>query len=108
MQLSEETLIAEPRGDHVGTLIFLHGLGDTGAGWFSTFQEIQRKNPGIRVVCPTAPVQAVTLNRGMPMPSWYDIKGFDKLVETYDGIEDTFAIGRSRNSFLSTNIPYSA
>ena len=35
---------------------------------------------------PTAPVQAVTLNGGMAMPSWYDIRGLgERADEPCDG-----------------------
>eukprot|EP00929_Paragymnodinium_shiwhaense_P107441 TRINITY_DN73541_c0_g1_i1.p1 TRINITY_DN73541_c0_g1~~TRINITY_DN73541_c0_g1_i1.p1 ORF type:complete len:197 (-),score=35.78 TRINITY_DN73541_c0_g1_i1:21-611(-) len=37
-----------------------------------------------------APTQPVTLNGGMEMPSWYDIRGLgDRLQEPCDGIEDS-------------------
>ncbi|XP_076440761.1 acyl-protein thioesterase 1-like [Babylonia areolata] len=59
--------------DHKATLIFLHGLGDTGDGWAEGFQMLSLKH--IKCVCPHAPVQSVTLNAGMKMPSWFDIQG---------------------------------
>jgi predicted esterase len=55
------------------TLIFLHGLGDTGHGWESILKTTVPKY--FKVVCPTAPTQPVTLNSGMRMPSWFDIRG---------------------------------
>lgn len=57
---------------HTATLIFLHGLGDTGEGWSQMFRQLQLKN--IKTVCPTAPIMPVTLNAGFRMPSWFDIK----------------------------------
>jgi hypothetical protein len=47
---------------HTATLIFLHGLGDTGQGWASSLAEIRTDNT--RIVCPTAPTVNVTLNPG--------------------------------------------
>lgn len=58
---------------HTATVIFLHGLGDTGHGWASAFGMI--KNPHIKYICPTANAQPVSLNAGFRMPSWFDIKG---------------------------------
>lgn len=31
----------------------------------------------MKVICPTAPTQAVTLNAGFEMPSWFDLKTLD-------------------------------
>jgi len=58
---------------HTASVIFLHGLGDTGHGWSQMFQSIRQ--PHVRYVCPTANIIPVTLNMGMRMPSWFDIKG---------------------------------
>jgi len=60
---------------HAATLIFLHGLGDTGHGWAASLAEI--KPPNLKIVCPTAAAQPVTLNGGMSMPSWFDLKSLD-------------------------------
>ena len=60
---------------HTATVIFLHGLGDSGAGWAPVARLLSR-NPNlqhIKWVLPHAPVQRVTLNMGMSMPSWFDI-----------------------------------
>jgi predicted esterase len=62
-------------------LLFLHGLGDEGASWSSFFEPLQEGGlPGTGTdrllgLYPDAPVQPVTLNGGMRMPSWYDIYG---------------------------------
>lgn len=47
---------------HTASLIFLHGLGDTGHGWASSIAAI--RPPHVKVVCPTANKMAVTLNSG--------------------------------------------
>lgn len=70
---------------HTATVIFLHGLGDTGHGWASAMASI--KSPHIKYVCPTAPTIPVTLNAGCRMPSWFDIMALDiKGPEDADGI----------------------
>jgi len=61
---------------HTATVIFLHGLGDTGMGWSLGMEEIRRED--IKYLCPTAPNQPVTLNYGFQMPSWFDIYGLDE------------------------------
>ncbi|XP_018336018.1 acyl-protein thioesterase 1 [Agrilus planipennis] len=60
---------------HSATLIFLHGLGDTGQGWASAMAAIRQ--PHVKVVCPTAPTMPVTLNAGFRMPSWFDLITLD-------------------------------
>eukprot|EP00124_Ichthyophonus_hoferi_P004819 Ihof_evm1s587 gene=Ihof_evmTU1s587 len=58
---------------HTATLIFLHGLGDSGSGWASSIEMIRSKC--MKVICPNAPNQSVTLNMGMKMPAWFDLYG---------------------------------
>jgi lysophospholipase-2 len=58
---------------HTASVIFLHGLGDTGHGWSQMLQSIRQ--PHIKYICPTANAIPVTLNMGMRMPSWFDIRG---------------------------------
>jgi len=60
---------------HSATVIFLHGLGDTGMGWSMGMEEIRRDD--IKYLCPSAPIQSVSLNMGFEMPSWFDIKSLE-------------------------------
>lgn len=58
------------------TLIWLHGLGADGydfAGFVEALADISKT--GLRFVFPHAPIQAVTLNNGATMPSWFDLYG---------------------------------
>lgn len=55
-------------------VILLHGLGDSGHGWAPVAPHIVQPGwPSVRFVFPHAPMQPVTINGGMRMPSWYDI-----------------------------------
>ncbi|XP_058796807.1 acyl-protein thioesterase 1 isoform X2 [Phymastichus coffea] len=60
---------------HTATLIFFHGLGDTGHGWATSLGTL--RPPHVKVICPTAPTMPVTLNTGFRMPSWFDLKSLD-------------------------------
>merc|ERR1711977_811428 len=72
------TFITKPAlSTHTATLIWSHGLGDSGAGWSFLAQELGKAMPHVKFLFPNAPVQPVTLNMGMPMPSWYDISTLD-------------------------------
>jgi len=67
------TVVINATSKHTASVIFLHGLGDTGHGWSQTLQSICQ--PYTRYVCPTAHTIPVSLNMGMRMPSWFDIRG---------------------------------
>ncbi|CAF1326115.1 unnamed protein product [Adineta steineri] len=75
---------------HTASIIFLHGLGDVGSSWQDAFNmyRIAKAAPHVKFIFPNAPVQRVTLNMGMPMPTWFDIHGLDQNAkEDQEGIE---------------------
>lgn len=58
------------------SVIWLHGLGADGNDFAPIVPELVDPSwPGIRFVFPHAPVRPVTVNNGVPMRAWYDIKG---------------------------------
>ncbi|UJR27838.1 hypothetical protein I4U23_009104 [Adineta vaga] len=76
--------------EQTATVIFLHGLGDCGENWYDAFKiyDIEKNLPYAKFIFPTAPVRKVTLNMGMTMTSWFDIRGLDQTVkEDQVGIE---------------------
>lgn len=73
---------------HTATVIFLHGLGDTGHGWITALGSIRL--PYVKYVCPTAPTIPVTLNSGFKMPSWFDLMTLEP-----DGPEDEEGIKKA-------------
>lgn len=66
-----QPVIISATAKHTATVIFLHGLGDTGHGWATALASI--RIPHVKYVCPTAPTMPVTLNAGFKMPSWFDL-----------------------------------
>lgn len=63
---------------HTATVIFVHGLGDTGHG-LQPLADMFRADPAlhhVKWVLPHSPIQAVTANMGIEMPSWFDIYSF--------------------------------
>ncbi|RFA30693.1 carboxylesterase [Alkalilimnicola ehrlichii] len=57
------------------SVIWLHGLGASGHDFEPIVPELGLPaDAAVRFVFPHAPVQPVTINGGMPMPAWYDIK----------------------------------
>ncbi|TCV92803.1 phospholipase/carboxylesterase [Luteibacter rhizovicinus] len=57
-------------------IIWLHGLGADGNDFAPIVPElVDDAWPALRFVFPHAPVRPVTVNNGIPMRAWYDIKG---------------------------------
>ena len=76
MNVGIPPVVLKASRNHTATLIFLHGLGDTGMGWAGALNSI--KPDYLKVICPTAPMLPVTLNGGASMPAWYDILSLDE------------------------------
>ncbi|MCR6663224.1 MAG: alpha/beta hydrolase [Luteimonas sp.] len=73
-----ETIERETGADPRWSVIWLHGLGADGNDFVPIVPELVRRDwPAIRFVFPHAPVRAVTINNGMRMRAWYDIRDFD-------------------------------
>lgn len=77
---SLERITVEPKREADACVIWLHGLGDSGAGFAPVVPALGLSaDHAIRFVFPHAPEQAVTINAGYVMRSWYDIKSMDLL-----------------------------
>lgn len=70
-------VVVKPRAAHKSTVIFLHGLGDSGDGWEPVADTLAPKFPNTKWILPHAPATPVTINGGMRMPSWFDILSLD-------------------------------
>ncbi|CAF0899059.1 unnamed protein product [Brachionus calyciflorus] len=88
------SVILKPTAKQTATVIFLHGLGDTGHGWSSVFSEFKR--PHIKYIFPTAPIRPVTLNGGFEMNAWFDILGLRP-----DATQDEVGIQKSSQLLLN-------
>ncbi|KAJ2355154.1 hypothetical protein IWW50_003973 [Coemansia erecta] len=82
--MSLSSVVVRARAAHTASVIFVHGLGDSGYGWEPVAQMLARTLPHVKFVLPHAPEQAVTLNGGFRMPSWYDIRSLDKIAADED------------------------
>lgn len=73
-----ETLERATGDDPRWSVLWLHGLGADGNDFVPIVPELLRPGwPAIRFVFPHAPVRAVTINGGMRMRAWYDIRDMD-------------------------------
>ena len=81
---------AEKNATH--SIIWLHGLGADGHDFAPIIPQLHLR-PTTRVILPHAPVRPVTLNNGLPMRAWYDLKdlSFDQRDEDLAGIEASAA-----------------
>ena len=66
----------------VASVIWMHGLGADGYDFVPVVKELEiNKLPGleagVRFIFPHAPMRPVTINNGMVMRAWYDIKMID-------------------------------
>jgi lysophospholipase-2 len=67
---------ARTSGKYRGALVFLHGLGDTPAGWSDLERSLPRYSPRlseIKYVFPPAPTIPISINGGSRMPGWFDL-----------------------------------
>lgn len=93
-EMSAPVVTMQATAKQTATLIFLHGLGDTGHGWAQAMVAV--RPPYMKVICPTAPTIPVTLNAGFRMPSWFDIRSLDMFTP-----EDEPGINQATNDIHS-------
>ena len=88
-----ETVEVETAVKPNAAVIWLHGLGADGHDFEPIVPEIVRPSERAwRFVFPHAPVRPVSINGGMPMRAWYDLKGLDrKAAEDATGFRNSEA-----------------
>ena len=94
MSKNSEYIETQTSIDPTWTVIWLHGLGADGHDFEPIVPELGfTDSPGIRFIFPHAPHRPITINGGMSMRGWYDIKGmiFDR-EEDSQGLEDSAII----------------
>ena len=103
MSTTTDAVIIEPAGGHRASVIWLHGLGADGHDFEPIVPELRLPDQlGIRFIFPHAPIRPVTINGGMAMRAWYDVKNQDLRWE-----EDAEAIAESTgiiNRFIAAEI----
>ncbi|UAA38380.1 carboxylesterase [Paraneptunicella aestuarii] len=72
-------------------VIWLHGLGDSGNGFAPIVPQLHLPvDLAVRFVFPHAPIRPITVNNGMQMRAWYDLKSlsFQDRADM-EGVEDS-------------------
>lgn len=73
-----DRITIEPTKTATACVIWLHGLGDSGAGFAPVVPSLNLPSDhAIRFIFPHAPTQPVSINNGFAMPAWYDIRNSD-------------------------------
>ncbi|KAF9898401.1 hypothetical protein BX616_004078 [Lobosporangium transversale] len=103
------SVVLGPTAQHTATVIFLHGYGDTGAGWAPFGEQWSKQLPHVKFIFPTAPAIPITIQGGKLIPAWFDV-----IVATASGRkQDEAGLIRSQQSLMQlirdeiaqTNIP---
>ncbi|WP_202839278.1 alpha/beta hydrolase [Luteimonas saliphila] len=106
-----ETIERETGPDPAWSVLWLHGLGADGSDFVPILPELVRRDwPAMRFVFPHAPMRAVTINNGMRMRAWYDIRDFDDLANRADaqGVAESVAqVGALVEREVARGIPAS-
>ncbi|MCP3980998.1 MAG: alpha/beta fold hydrolase [bacterium] len=81
----------DPAGDVRCSVIWLHGLGADGHDFEPIVPHLGLPDSlGVRFVFPHAPLRPVTVNMGMTMRAWYDIRGLDlRRDQDLEGIQES-------------------
>ena len=97
-----------PVSEIKSTVIWLHGLGDSGHGFAPIVPELRLPDAlGVRFVFPHAPERPVTINGGMRMRAWYDIKSmdFDKRADLTGVRESAEQVEQLIEAEISNGVP---
>ncbi|MBB71820.1 MAG: carboxylesterase [Legionellales bacterium] len=86
-----QTIVIEPASEATHAIIWLHGLGASGHDFEPIVPELRLPEPiALRFIFPHAPIKPVTINGGIPMPAWYDIKDISiEAREDAEGIQQS-------------------
>ena len=67
------------------SIIWMHGLGAAGEDFLPITEQFDLpQNHSIRFIFPNAPIKSITVNNGMKMRAWYDIKCFGLTCDTHN------------------------
>lgn len=104
----QNAIIFDPVSEHRASIIWLHGLGADGHDFEPIVPELHLPEAmGIRFVFPHAPIRPITINGGMSMRAWYDVKNMDlRKEEDADSIKESADIINNLISMeISAGIP---
>ncbi|KAL7414352.1 putative acyl-protein thioesterase-1 [Mrakia frigida] len=92
-------LTVAPTAKHTATVVFAHGLGDSGAGWLPVAKMLAPALPYVKWILPNAPELPITLAYGQSMPAWFDLSSLEKLTDAAS--EDVAGLTSSASAIQS-------
>jgi len=95
-------IVVNPKAAHTSTIIFLHGLGDTGAGWKPVAEMLSSRFPETKWVLPHARMIPVTINFRMMTSSWFDITSLSDFDEEDE--KGMLSAARSVNEIITAEV----
>ncbi|KIY52280.1 lysophospholipase I [Fistulina hepatica ATCC 64428] len=109
MSVALERIVVPASVAHTATVIFVHGLGDTGSGWkpvadaFKNDAQLRH----VKWVLPHSPTMRVTANNGVEMPSWFNILafGFTEAEDEKGMLKSSALIKELLDAEISAGIP---
>jgi phospholipase/carboxylesterase len=103
MSFEQNAVIIEAKNEHKASVIWLHGLGADGHDFESIVPELRLDDDlGIKFIFPNAPIRPVTINGGMGMRAWYDVKSPNlREMEDADSISES---SKLINHYIETEI----
>jgi len=103
MSFEQDAVIIEARSEHKTSVIWLHGLGADGHDFESIAPELRLDDSlGVKFIFPNAPIRPVTINGGMSMRAWYDVKS-PNLREMED-VESIIESSKLINHYIEAEI----
>lgn len=103
-----EYIEVETGAEPTAAVIWLHGLGASGHDFEPVVPELGLpQDAAVRFIFPHAPNIPVTINGGMTMPAWYDIKAMDidRVVDTDQLMASADAVGKLIDQEIERGIP---
>jgi len=80
-----DTIEIIPKAPADASIIWMHGLGASGDDFLPIIDQFNLpNNHSIRFIFPNAPIKPITINNGMKMRAWYNIKHFDEFIHNDD------------------------
>ncbi len=103
-----KTIEIETNPNPTASVIWLHGLGASGHDFEPVVPELGLPDgAAVRFIFPHAPNLPVTINGGMVMPAWYDIKAIDidRTVDTEQLMASADAVARLVDREIERGVP---
>ncbi|MDL0429517.1 carboxylesterase [Marinobacter sp. TBZ242] len=103
-----EYIELETNPEPTAAVIWLHGLGASGHDFEPVVPELGLpEDAAVRFIFPHAPNMPVTINGGMTMPAWYDIKALDidRVVDTNQLLASSDAVAKLVDREIERGVP---